>query len=295
MKTGKIYIASGEFELINIIKATVPGIIIASVMGVVYAFISELNPFIYLNCLVLMGLLFAISYFVQKISRYAKNRNKAVSLIVGLIISFFAWYAHWCFYFVSYMEDVSYFAAFFNPVETFWFVKLFSEERVITLTNSGSSSNGTEFSGIFLQITYLAEFLGFMLFPIFNRKPEYFSEDQQCFYSSVVKYTENNEDFAESFKKASPGCYGFLSQKDIYNTLNDIPLENRSKVVKLDFHYCDEGEGEDNSILTITEGVFKINKKKECSFSSGKKLIKDMYVDAETNEAILNMNTHTGG
>ena len=269
------------------IGATFLGIIIASVTGVVYAFITELNPLIYLNCLVLIGLLFGLGYFLKKLFQYTENRNKVIRLIVGLIICFFSWYAHWCFYFVSYMEDVTFFAAFFNPVETFGFVKLFAEERVITLENSGSSGSGLEISGIFLQIVYLAEFLFFILYPLFIevKDSKYFSEDNYCFYSSLVKYVENNEDFADAFKKASPGCYGFLSEKDMYNTINDIPLENRAKVVKLDFYYCSEGE--DNSILTMTEGIFKINKKKERSFSSNKKLIKDMYVDAGTSEAIL--------
>ena len=257
--------------------------------SVIYAFISELNPLIYLNFLVLIVLLFALIYIIHKALRYAKSRNTKVDLIVGLIICFLAWYAHWCFYFVKYEGgSITFFTAFFNPAYTFEFIKNFTEARVITLGRIGSSSGGAAISGIVLKIFYVIEFLCFMLFYIASRKPQYFSEEQQCFYTSVEKYVENNDHFADSFEKASPGYYNFLSQMEIYSSIMEIPLEQHAKVVKLDFYYCDEKK--DDSILTMTEGTLKVSKnkkKKESNFSASKILIKGMYVDAETDAAIL--------
>jgi hypothetical protein len=288
MKTGETYVASGKFEFPKVIIATLVGIVATSILGVIYAVISEINPFIYLQIVVLGGLFVALSFIIRKILRFAKSRNVMVNLIVGLIICFFAWYAHWCFYYVKYAYDMSFLAAFFNPAETFQFIKDFSEVRIITVSEEGKS-NDSEFSGISLQICYLIEFAVFMASSIANRKPDYFSEEHQCFYTPIEAYVEKNEAFNEAFDKAPRGCYNFLSQVEIYHTPNEIMLEKGTRIVKLNFNYCEGGK--DDSILTMTEGKLKVEKrKKERSFSGGKKLIKDMYVNAETEEAILKTN-----
>ena len=288
MKAGETYVASGKFEFPKVIMATFAGIVAASVLGVIYAVISEYNPFIYLQILVLAGLFIALSFIIGKILRFAKSRNAMINLVVGLIVCFFAWYAHWCLYYTQYAYDMNFFAAFFNPVETFQFIKDFSEARSITISRSGRSS-GSDISGIFLQICYLIEFAVFMASSIANRKPDYFSEEHQCFYTPIEAYVEKNDAFDEAFEKAHRGNYNFLSQMEIYPTPNDILLEQNAKIVKLEFNYCEGGK--DDSILTMTEGKLKIDKKKnERSFSSGKKLVKDIYVNEATDEAILKTN-----
>ena len=288
MKAGETYVPSGKFEFPKVTIATLVGIVATSILGVIYAVISEFNPFIYLQFLVLAGLFIALSFIIQKILRFAKSRNVVVNLIVGLIICFFAWYAHWCFYCTQYVYDMNFFAAFFNPVETFQFIKDFSEARSITISRTGRSS-GSDISGIFLQICYLIEFVVFMASSIVNRKPNYFSEEHQCFYTPIEAYVEKNEAFDNAFDKAPRGCYNFLSQVEIYPTPNDILLEQNAKIVKLEFNYCEGGK--DDSILTMTEGKLKIDKKKnEHSFSAGKKLINGIYVNEETDEAILKTN-----
>ena len=288
MKTGETYVASGKFEFPKVIIATLVGIVATSILGVIYAVISEINPFIYLQILVLAGLFIALSFIIRKILRFAKSRNVMVNLIVGLIICFFAWYAHWCFYYVKYAYDMSFLAAFFNPVGTFQFIKDFSEVRTITISNAGRS-NGPEISGIFLQICYLIEFAVFMYTSFAHRKPEYFSEEHQCFYTPVEVYVEKNEAFDEAFDKAPRGNYNFLSKIEIYHTPNEIMLEQGAKIVKLEFNHCEGGK--DDSILTMIEGKLKVEKKKkERSFSSGKKLIEGIYVNEATDEAILRTN-----
>ena len=184
---------------------------------------------------------------------------------------------------------MNFFAAFLNPIGTLEFIKEFSEVRYITVGRAGRSSSGSDISGIFLQICYLIEFVVFMVSAIANRKPEYFSEEHQCFYTPVEVYVEKNETFDEAFEKSHRGNYNFLSKMAIHHTPNEIMLEQNAKIVKLDFNYCEGGK--DDSILTMTEGKLKIDKKKnERSFSGGKKLIKDMYVNVETEEAILRTN-----
>ena len=287
MKAGETYVTSGKFEFPKVIIATLAGIVATSILGVIYAVISEFNPFIYLQILVLAGLFIALSFIIKKILRFAKSRNIIVNLIVGLIICFFAWYAHWCFYYMQYAYDMSLLAAFFNPIQTVDFIIEFSEARTITVGRGGSS--GSAISGILLQICYLIEFAVFMASAVANRKPEYFSEEHQCFYTPVEAFVEKNETFDEAFAKAPRGYYNFLSQVEVYQTPNEIMLEQNAKIVKLDFNYCEGGK--DDSILTMTEGKLKIDKKKnEHSFSGGKKLVKDMYVNAETEEAILRTN-----
>ena len=211
-----------------------------------------------------------------------------VNLIVGLIICFFAWYAHWCFYYTKYAYDISFFASFLNPAGTFEFIKDFFETRTIAIGKAGRSSS-SEISGTFLHICYLIEFAIFMLSSIVNRKPDYFSEKNQCFYSSIEVFVEKSETFDKEFEKAPRGHYNFLSQMNIYRTPNEIMLEKGTEIVKLDFNYCEEGK--DESILTMTEGKLKIDKKeKERSFSGYKKLVDSMYVNVETEEAILRTN-----
>ena len=178
MKAGETYVASGKFEFPKVITATFAGIIATSILGVIYAFLSELNPFIYLHFFVLIGLFIALSFIIRMIIRFAKSRNVIVNLIVGLIICFFAWYAHWCFYYMKYVDDISFFASFFDPAETFEFMKDFSEVRTITIGKAGRSSN-SEISGTFLLICYLIEFAVFMFSFIVNYKSDYFSEKNQ--------------------------------------------------------------------------------------------------------------------
>ena len=285
MKSGEIYVTSGKFEFPKVITATFAGIIATSILGVIYAVISEFNPFIYLHFFVMIGLFIALSFIIRIILRFAKSRNVMVNLIVGLIICFFAWYAHWCFYYTKYVNDMIFFAAFLNPAATFEFIKDFSEVRVISIGKAGRSSN-SEISGTFLHICYFIELAVFAISSIVNYKPDYFSEENQCFYTSVEVFVEQNEAFDEAFEKASRGYYNFLSQMDIHRTPNEIMLEKNAKIVKLDFNYCEEGK--DNSILTMTEGKLKIDKKKnERSFSGYKKLVDSIYVNAETEEAIM--------
>ncbi len=287
MRTGETYVASGKFEFSKVFTSAFVGVVVACVLGVVYAFISELNPFIYLNVLVLIGLVYAMSFIIQKVALYGKSRNIMVNIIVGLVVCFFAWYAHWCFYFAKYGE-MNYFSVFFHPVEAFEYLGFFAENRVISVGKAGRSSN-TDVSGIVLQICYVIEFGAFMWAAIANRKPAYYSEKNNCLYTSVQCYAEANDFFKQSFEKATPGNYAFLSLMDLYPKTDGLPLQHNDKIVQLDFHFCDEGE--DNSILTITEGKLKIDKKKnERNFSSGKKLVKDIYVNAETDNAILRKN-----
>ena len=280
---GQTYTHSGKFEFSKVLAATLIGIVVASLFGLFYGFITELNPFIYLNFIILIVILAILWVSVKGLSKFSRSRNMAVNIILGLIFGFVAWYAGWCFY-VSKLLGINYFSAFIQPKLVKDFIIVLSNTRVIEFGRLRSSSN-IEISGIGLQILYAIEFLCFMAVAVAARKPAYYNEEFQFFYEEKNLFAVVDETFADELNKAQTGKYPFFKDITFYATLEEVSGTSGSHIIEAELNYADQVK--DHGILTIEQGILTFDKDKKNEISKKKKILKDTYIDSTTLNILL--------
>lgn len=283
MRAGSKYLPSGKFNFIALLITLTLGVVIASLLGVAYAAISEFNPFIYLNFLVLIGLFFGLSVLIRSACNFGKSRNKWINLVVGLLICLFAYYAHWCYYLVKH-TDLTFFTAFFNPYLTVDFVKTFADERVISIGKSSRSI--FNISGAFLIVFYVIEFLAFILPAFLNIKPMYYNEKDDKPYDFDEFYIASNGNIEnELINNGQKGNFSFLETVLKYKNAASMPYETTGAVLRVELHYCEDSEA--LGIVNVKKGALKKDKNGNLSFDYSEDLFKDIYIDKESEKALL--------
>ena len=89
------YKHSGKFGVHGPILAAIAGLVVAFPLGILYAYLIEWIPFIYLNILITLGYGFAFGAITGFAMKYAKVRNGMVALLSGLVVGLMAWWGNW--------------------------------------------------------------------------------------------------------------------------------------------------------------------------------------------------------
>ena len=115
--TANFYRHSGKVPLLGLMLIGAMGLIVTPILGLIYGYLIFYIPFIYLNMLLVVGYVFAISFVLNKAIMWGKIRN---TLIVGLAafgIGIFAEYIGWVAWIAAFAKDPTYLLEFFLPWE----------------------------------------------------------------------------------------------------------------------------------------------------------------------------------
>ncbi len=115
--TANFYRHSGKVPLPGLMLIGVMGLVATPILGLIYGYLIFYIPFIYLNMMLVIGYVFAISFVLNKAIMWGKIRN---TLIVGLAafgIGIFAEYIGWVAWIAAFAKDPTYLLEFFLPWE----------------------------------------------------------------------------------------------------------------------------------------------------------------------------------
>lgn len=141
---------------------------IAIFSGVIYAALVRGNPMARLNILLLALEIFILILITFFITSVVTTKSYYVNTLLCFIACFMAWEANWNYHMVS-DKDWRFFINLLNPVRIVDFAIDRADTHVMEMKRlTGSHKNPTIFSGSWLRIIYVAEFIGFMIPVVFN-------------------------------------------------------------------------------------------------------------------------------
>jgi hypothetical protein len=279
---GTFYNHSGKFKPIATIFTTIIFSILAALMGALYAKISSINPIIYFNFLIL-AVAFIILFLLLEISKvFNESRNRFVNFVTTLIICLSAWYANWVIYYNHGFSKFS--GAFFQFGDVINFVFNYAGKHKMTVSPIGGY--GLTFPSGLMAFFYLCEFCIF-LFPIyFCFQTTYYCEGCRTFYMTKLWYIKDVKQFLEYYQHTADGRYGFIGEMKRVRSLSllGVDIETKPLLIKIAYHYCKKCQK--NSMVDISTVNIQYNQKKQIVLVNEDKLIKGVYIDEKTNDAL---------
>jgi hypothetical protein len=89
------YSHSGKFGAHGPILALAAGAVLAFPLGLIYSYLINWIPFIYLNFLATAGYGLLFGFVTQKLLKYGKVRNNTLALLTAALVGVLAWYGSW--------------------------------------------------------------------------------------------------------------------------------------------------------------------------------------------------------
>jgi hypothetical protein len=169
--TGSKYKESGKIDIPRFFLFLVIGYIISSLVGIGYGLLSELNPFIYLNFILLgiavLGVVLAASLFKMA----GKLRNRYVAILLAIFFGFVCIYNAWSAIYAQ--------SAFSGMIFQLPFSGLAQVISMRELSIGKIGRNGAGLGEGITSIIYLVEMLIMVVVPaIFvGRNPSYYCEE----------------------------------------------------------------------------------------------------------------------
>lgn len=93
--TDRYYRSSGSVPFSGVFSALGPTVVVAAILGLVYAAIDWFNPFIYFTFIATAGFGLGVGYTLQSFLRMGKVRNRTAGIVLSLVAGVFALYASW--------------------------------------------------------------------------------------------------------------------------------------------------------------------------------------------------------
>ena len=285
MTPGTIHTTSKAFDPTRSLIVFVICVALAALSGFLYAFISRINPIVYLNLLLLageIGLLILIAWVVKI---FGESRNFLVDLLLCFAICIVAWLANWAYY-MTLETGSGFFANLLKPVATVDFAISYSDTNTIYI---GNIASGNSYSGPTLKVIYLAEFVAFMLpfcFTSKKRKAAFYCKKCKNAYTTVPFFTEEANRFNAEYAVTEKGDYSFLSTFNITRMMQNLSDDPGSKpeIIKANYHYCTQCN--DNSIVDFSVATLQLNSENKREFVNEKQIVSGMCIDEVTNQVI---------
>lgn len=277
MNPGDKYKASLKFSPIPTAISLGIAMLISMGIGVLYAIITSINPIIYLNFLILAGLVFAFCFITLFAQAFNKSRNKIVDTIFVFILCFTAWGAHWAYIQSQIDSESSFFKNLFDIPNLISFIGKYLNRRNLSVGSIGSS--GTSIDSSILMLCYLAEFVAFMVPIYFNSKSKnYYCESCNVGYVIKTLHFIDTSLIKDNLTKVEEGDLGFLKGTIFYHKLNELPIDAKEKptIGILDFSYCMACN--QNSIINIKTVKIKLGEKAELEQREEQYYAEDIYV-----------------
>lgn len=186
------YKPSGKVDFPLTLLGTLIGAVVIAVLAYGYAFITELNPFIYVNFLVTIAYVFLVAFMIGIVRRMGKMRSSKGILIMSGILSLFGLAAVWVsFVSVVFEDGIAEVLANFGHRMEILYHRSFSIGRALR-------SSSIEFSGGMLMALWIVEALILAAGPVFmiyfgTKDDSVFCEDCNKWADQEKKYLKRSE------------------------------------------------------------------------------------------------------
>lgn len=267
-KPGSDYTESGKFDAIRLILFTVIGYFVIGAIGVGYGLLTDLNPIIYLNLVILAISVFVLIFVIKLFTTFAKLRNRYISMCLGLFFGFVFTYNAWSAIYT--FQGQSVFGGLF-------FQHSFSDLiNLISMRNLSIGKLGRNGAGLGEELTsliYVVEFLILTIIPAFMlvKDPSYYCEECDKEMSGEENYfpldSENTTSIQSDLKQ------GKLQALFQLTALTEKQLKPNTDYIHLHSHTCPECN---KLVFSATKGTAKMEKK-ESSFKKEQTLQQNIY------------------
>lgn len=285
MTPGQAYEPSGKIITSKAIGGTIVSSMVAIGIGLLYGLITEVDPLIYLNILVLIAAVVGVAAVATLTKKWAHSRNKTADTIITMVICFFAWYAQWVYYYnLQYSDGI--FASLAHPGYVLRFVVDYANNHTMSIGRFGS--DGLPLSGGILFMVYLVELAVFFV-PVYFvlKEKDYYCENCERHYETITAYFEDGNTFSAECGKASMGNFSFVATLPMRKSMGEFRLDPKQKplVGKVEYHYCPQCR--QASIIDASTYIYQLSDKGKKELVGENHLSEATYVDDATSAAIV--------
>lgn len=265
---GSKYTESGKFDLVRLLICSVIGYFVVGALGVGYGLLTDINPIIYLNLLILVVAVFLLVFIIKMFTGLAKLRNRYIAMCLGLVYGIIFTYNAWSAIYASYGQSV--FGGLF-------FQNSFSDlTNAITMRNLSIGKLGRNGAGLGEEITsliYIIEFLILACAPVYMlvKDPNYYCEECDKEMESEEKYFQLTPENTASIQ--SDLEVGKLKSLFELEPLIEKQLRPEKSYIELNFHTCPACS---KLVYSAAIGTGKMNKE-DGSFKKNEKLQSNLF------------------
>ena len=202
------YVNSGKFNIVPVLLWTLLALVAGGLISVGYTFIAHYVPSIWLNLGALMGMAVVLAWAVVFCVKQSKSRNKAVNVVMALVVSLFAWYVSWC-TILSVTYETSFFWLLVRPGGVV-FPVMFDYMNQMQWT-----FNDSNVSPLMAKFSYLIELLAFLA-------PAFLVAAKKLYYCEF--------------------CEGFMKPKDHYFIETGLVGEHLDAIKAGDLSFMEKAE-----------------------------------------------------
>lgn len=172
MNESLYYKPSGKFSVIGVLVVLGLGGLVGAILALIYGYLTEFNPFIYINILATVALGFGTGMAVAMGVQIGKMRSPAIALLLGLLVGGFTHYVGWVTWTHALLADAGKDVWILNPAALIEVIQLLAQKGVWSL-------KGSTPTGVFLYVVWSIETLivvGFVAFASYSAASETFCE-----------------------------------------------------------------------------------------------------------------------
>jgi hypothetical protein len=284
---GTYYQASGQFKRKPLIIATLAGILIAIFIGWLYYLLSRINPFIYVNFIVLVLALLACGAAFPTITILSESRNTRINVLISVLFCYLAWSSQWAFFNMHWHYGYSFWGGVFNPLTTLKIISTRGDKVDIDIANY--VRDRFPFGGGFQYLLYLAE-LGVFMFAAkwITSSKDYYCEDCKQFYMHQEAHILEPEIDNFYLLKEMAGeehHYQFLPQLMFVKKLTPVYVKKKP-VMQVKLHYC--AKCHQNNIVSVSSFMQATddNNQNKATLTDEQPITVGMYIAKGTAEAL---------
>ena len=232
---GSKYTESGKLVLLPFLLFLVIGYLLSALLGVGYGLLSDLNPFIYLNFILLGVSVLIVVFAINLFKTVGKLRNRYVSMLLAAFFGFVCIYNAWSAIYAGSGQSV------FGGL---YFQHSFSElTEIVSLRNLSIGRLGRNGDGLGSEITsliYAVEFLILVIAPAWFavKDPSYYCEDCDKAMQESEHYFGFTDEQSEAIQTQVKA--GKLKELHSFTSYPDKSLNLSLKYIHYTDHQCPE-------------------------------------------------------
>lgn len=283
---GTFYKASGLIKPKRLLLSLFGGISLSVLIGWLFYFLTNLLSFIYLNFILLFGVLCASIVAFTLLRLFSKSRHHVLNVSLAALFCYLAWSAQWTFYSQQWNFGYTFLEGVFNPLATFEIIA----KRIVQIDaeHFNHTAGRFPFSGGLSGFFYVIEFIAFML-PVkfLLEDKQYYCEGCDRFYDEKVAYVTETGTFFSILGGAGEGhVYRFLPEVSYYSKLAPIYAKTR-EIVKVTIHYCPKCI--ENNIISVSafEQQPDSDNQNKAPLANEIEITEGMYIEKDTAHLLI--------
>lgn len=265
---GTKYTESGKLDFLRLLLFLVIGYILSALIGIGYGLLSDLNPFIYLNFILLGISAFAVIFAAGLFRVSGKLRNRYLLVILVVFFGFVCIYNAWSAIYAG--PDQSVFGGLY-------FQRSFSEIiQLVSLRELNIGKFGRDGDDLGTQITsiiYIIEFLILTVAPaiFLGKNPSYYCED-------CDKPMTDKELYFGLTAEQSEAIQSEVKSGKLKGLFELTAYENKKLSLSLKYIHCSSHECPDCNKLVYSAdfGIAKVEKE-NVSFKKQESLAVNLF------------------